>query len=184
MVAVMLHEGMPGHHLQFAFARRGTAGHLRQSEAFVEGWALYAESLGSELGVYTDPYDEFGRLSMELTRAVRVVIDTGIHVRRWTVADATHYFKTQTGKADEIAGLEVGRASHPARLLAYKIGEHRFKALRERVATSLGTRFDLRSFHETILRWGPLPLDVLDRKVTECLEETSCSLPQFASRLP
>jgi len=175
VTAVMLHEGLPGHHLQAVFARGRSNMRLRQSEAFTEGWALYAEGLGAELGMYTDPYDELGRLSMDLTRAVRAVFDTGIHAHGWTVTKAKHYLMAQTGKSQAIAELEVGRAKRPAALLAYKVGEQRFKALRTRVAGVLGSRFDVRSFHEAMLRWGPLPLDILDRKVAECLDDPDCS---------
>jgi uncharacterized protein (DUF885 family) len=176
VLPIMLHEGAPGHHLQFAVAQRPPYMNLRQSMGFTEGWALYAEGLGLELGVYTDPHAHFGRIAMELIRAVRAVVDTGIHARGWSLPEARNYFIAQTGQTERFAQAEVDRASVPAALLVYKVGEQRIKAVRARVAQSLGARFNAQAFHTTLLlAWGPLPLDVLDRKVDECLQNVQCS---------
>ncbi len=180
ILTLMLHEGVPGHHLQFALQRQLHPTEpdfysTRQSVAFMEGWALYAETLGDEMGLYTDPYDKFGQLSWDLMRAVRLVVDTGIHHCGWSQARATQYFMDTTGKSKDMADLEVPRSIRPGISLAYKIGELRIRALRDRIARKLGTRFDVRSFHETLMRWGNLPLDILDRKAGECLEDPSCA---------
>ena len=145
--------------------------------AFREGWALYAETLGEELGLYGDPYDKFGQLSMDLMRSVRVVADTGVHIHGWSVAEAKQYFLAQTGRPEELVDSEIARLFYrPGFQLAYKIGAMRFQAMRERVAQKLGRRFDLRNFHDAMLRWGPLPLDILEAKVEDCLEEPDCML--------
>jgi uncharacterized protein (DUF885 family) len=178
---LMLHEGVPGHHLQFALERQlrtpipDSNAFAPQSHAFMEGWALYAETLGDEMGLYTDPYDKFGQLSWELMRAVRLVVDTGIHYSGWSTAQATEYFVKTTGKSQEMAESEVSRSTYPGASPAYKIGELRIWALRNRLARRLGTRFDVRNFHETLMRWGSLPLDILDRKADECLEVPACA---------
>jgi uncharacterized protein (DUF885 family) len=177
IIPLMLHEGVPGHHLQFALEKelRPHQVSVPQSVAFMEGWALYSETLGDEMGLYTDAYDKFGQLSWDLMRAVRLVVDTGIHHYGWTPERATEYFMQVTGKSREMADLEVPRSTRPGISLAYKIGELRIRALRERIARKLGTRFDVRSFHETLMRWGNLPLDILDRKADECLADTACA---------
>jgi uncharacterized protein (DUF885 family) len=141
----------------------------------MEGWAVYAESLGEELGLYSDSVAKFGRLSMDPLRAVRMVIDSGIHLRGWSIEQATDYFVKETGKPAAAAESEVMRASMPGSLAAYKLGEMRIRALRDRVASTLGKKFDVRNFHEAVLEWGPLPLDLLDAKFDECLEQPECN---------
>jgi uncharacterized protein (DUF885 family) len=172
IIPVMLHEGVPDHHFQNGRERGSpealTA--LRRNMAFTEGWGLYAESLGEELGLYADPYDKFGQLSMDLTRSVRLVLDTGVHSLGWTAQQAQEYFVAQTGKPAAVAKAEVARTAFPGMVLAYKVGELRLKALRQRTALRLGARFDLRTFHEAILDWGPLPLDILEARVGACLK--------------
>jgi uncharacterized protein (DUF885 family) len=175
IVPTLLHEGVPGHHLQLTLELRREFDLLRKSEAFNEGWALYAESLGEEMGLYGDRDARLGRLSMDLMRAVRLVVDTGIHAYGWSPERARTYFVEQTGKSLELAALEVSRSLRPGVSLAYKVGELRIRALRERAARKLGERFDLRSFNDTILRWGPLPLAVLEKKTEECLQEQACA---------
>jgi uncharacterized protein (DUF885 family) len=179
LIPLMLHEAVPGHHLQFAFEGEPPTSfsfdwYLRQSSAFVEGWATYAEKLGYEMGLYSDPYDRFGQLGMELMRAVRVVIDTGVHAYGWDKDTALRYFVTQTGKTHAFAESEIGRLAYPAGQLSYKVGERQIRSMRERTAKALGTDFELRAFHDTLLRWGSLPLDILERRVDECIAERSC----------
>ncbi len=184
IIPLMLHEGTPGHELQHAVADEVHAGNTDpiatfeqdagQNVAFAEGWALYAEGLGREMGLYSDPYDEFGELRMELTRAVRVVIDTGIHADGWSESRAKEYFLAETGKPEAEVDSEVRRTLWPGGQLAYKVGQFRIQHLREKVSRALGAQFDVRAFHDAILHWGPLPLDILERKVDECLNAPSC----------
>jgi len=180
MVALMLHEALPGHHLQKTLemqrSRSSVAGaaiqRLRRSEAFSEGWALYAESLGHEMGLYSDPYERYGRLSYEMVRAVRVVIDTGIHARGWSREEAVRYFMEQTGKPATLAEGEVLRAIwDPGSLVAYKAGELAFKTMRARASAQLGKAFDVRDFHSFVLREGSLPLDFLQTEFEAWLRE-------------
>ena len=186
IIPLMLHEGTPGHELQHAAADELHAGetdaiskferNAGQNVAFAEGWALYAEGLGREMGLYVDPYDEFGKLRMELTRAVRVVIDTGIHARGWSDSRATEYFLAETGKPKAEVDSEVSRTLSPGGQLAYKVGQFRIQRLREKASRALGAQFDVRAFHDAILRWGPLPLAILERKLDECLNAPGCSV--------
>jgi uncharacterized protein (DUF885 family) len=184
ILPLLLHDGMPGHHLRAALEAesRGNGGDalaefertMRSDSAFAEGWALYAESLGEDMGLYADPYDRFGYLSLELKRAVRVVVDTGIHLHGWSEAAAKRYFMAETGKSERAAAIEIERCRWPGTQLAYAAGGLRFKAMRERASAALGRDFDLREFHDTLLRWGPLPLDILERKLDECLKDAAC----------
>lgn len=181
MTALMLHEALPGHHLQKTLdierGRGSPAGPaiqwLRRSDAFSEGWALYAESLGHEMGLYSDPYARFGALSQEMVRAVRLVIDTGIHARRWSREEAVRYFMEQTGKPAAIAEGEVLRAVwDPGSLAAYKAGELAFKEMRSRASAALGKAFDVREFHGFVLREGSLPVDVLQAEFDKWLRKS------------
>jgi uncharacterized protein (DUF885 family) len=172
MEALALHEAVPGHHLQIALAQeRGEKHELLRERfytAYTEGWGLYAESLGTEMGLYKDPYSDFGRLTYEMWRAVRLVVDTGLHALGWTREQAIDYFRTHTAKTDHDIAVEVDRyLVWPGQALAYKIGQLKILELRRRAEKELGRNFDIRKFHDMILAEGALPLDVLEERVDE-----------------
>jgi uncharacterized protein (DUF885 family) len=170
MEVLTSHEAVPGHHLQIAIAQEleGIPDFRRYGgyTAFVEGWGLYSESLGPELGLYKDPYSKFGQLTYEMWRAIRLVIDTGIHSLGWSRQQAIDYFKANSAKTEQDIVQEVDRyIVMPAQALAYKSGELEIKALRRYATQELGPRFDIRTFHDQVLSQGALPLDILDTRV-------------------
>jgi uncharacterized protein (DUF885 family) len=172
MEAVAYHEGSPGHHMQLSIAQelQGLPVFRTQAggTAYIEGWGLYAEQLAKEMGGYQDPYSEFGRLSSEIWRAIRLVVDTGLHDKEWTEAQAVAYFKENSPIADGQIRSEVRRyLVMPGQATAYKIGMLKFLELRDRARARLGARFDIRAFHDAVLGGGPLPLSVLERRVDD-----------------
>ncbi|HEX6087244.1 MAG TPA: DUF885 domain-containing protein [Thermoanaerobaculia bacterium] len=168
--ALTLHEAVPGHHLQIALSREleGLPNFRRFSyiSAFGEGWGLYSEWLGLEAGFYTDPYSNFGRLTYEMWRACRLVVDTGLHAKGWTRQQAIDYMATRTALPLHEVTTEVDRyISWPGQALAYKLGEMKIRELRRRAESALGTSFDVREFHDVVLGSGAVPLGVLEGNV-------------------
>ncbi len=169
--SIAYHEGIPGHHLQISIAQELTGlpefrKHLEYT-AYVEGWGLYAERLGKEMGFYQDPYSDYGRLETDIFRAVRLVVDTGVHSEHWTRQQMIDYFHAHTGLDEATIQAETDRyIAWPAQALGYKIGQLELWKLRTAAKTKLGSRFDNRGFHDEILGAGPVPMDVLETRVT------------------
>ncbi len=174
--ATAYHEALPGHHLQISIAQSLPA--LRPFRqygyygAYMEGWALYSERLGKDIGFYQDPYSDFGRLSEELLRAARLVLDTGVHHKRWTREQMIEYFRAHSFIDETDIQAETDRyIVMPAQALSYKLGQLEILRLREKAERELGARYDIRAFHDRILEGGALPLDILGERVTRWIEE-------------
>ena len=170
-----VHEAMPGHHLQLALQQElGDMPNFRRFmgfTAFVEGWGLYSESLGPDLGLYKDPYSQFGALTYEMWRAVRLVVDTGMHYKGWTRQQSIDFFKDNAAKTELDIVNEIDRyIGWPGQALAYKIGQLKIKQIRGRAETALGDDFDVRAFHDELLGAGALPLDLLEQRMDAWLE--------------
>jgi uncharacterized protein (DUF885 family) len=169
--AIAYHEGVPGHHLQFSIAQELTGlppfrKYNLDLNAYTEGWAFYSERLGKEVGFYQDPYSEYGRLQNEMWRAVRWVVDTGVHSQHWTRQQMVDFFHAHTAMDDENINTEVDRyIAWPAQALSYKMGQTKILELRARAQKELGGKFDIRTFHDAVLDQGPLPLDLLEAKI-------------------
>ena len=173
---IAYHEGNPGHHMQIAIAQELTGVPTFRTQAgftaYSEGWGLYAERLAKEMGAYKDPYSEFGRLSSEIWRAIRLVLDTGIHARSWSEKQAVDYFVANSPAAEGAIRSEVRRYFViPGQATAYKIGMQKILDLRAHAQKALGARFDIRGFHDTVLGGGAMPLELLERRVTTWIDQ-------------
>src|SRR5688572_13306445 len=166
MESTAYHEGVPGHHMQLAIQLelpelppfRQHGGYT----VFVEGWALYSEQLGKEIGFYEDPYSDYGRLEAEMLRAIRLVVDTGLHSKKWSREQVVAYFHEHSTISEVEVQAETNRyIVWPGQALAYKVGQMTISRLREKARTELGDAFDIRAFHDEVLGAGALPLDVL-----------------------
>jgi uncharacterized protein (DUF885 family) len=176
--SVAYHEGLPGHHLQISIAQELTGlptfrKYLHYT-AFTEGWGLYAEVLGKDVGLYQDPYSDFGRLEADIFRAIRLVLDTGVHSQHWTRQQMVDYFHGHSGLDDATINAECDRyIAWPAQALGYKIGQLKILELRTRAQKALGSKFDIRAFDDEVVDSGGLPLDVLDGRVTAWIQSQS-----------
>ena len=180
--AITYHEGVPGHHFQIALAQELEGLPLFRKfggyGAYTEGWALYAERLAREMGFYQDPMRDFGRLQDEIWRSVRLVVDTGIHAKRWTRQQSIDYFTTNTPISEGDIITEVERYFvNPGQALSYKMGMTQILALRDRARDALGDRFDIREFHDAVIGAGALPLPILEQEVNRYIAEKIARLP-------
>jgi uncharacterized protein (DUF885 family) len=169
------HEGIPGHHMQLSISQ--TLPELppfRQQaffSAYEEGWALYSERLGKDIGFYQDPYSDYGRLSDDMLRAIRLVLDTGVHYKHWTRQQMVDFFHQHSSEDEPDIQAETDRyIAWPAQALGYKLGQLEILKLRELAKAQLGGKYDIRAFHDEILNGGALPLDVLDKRVTAWID--------------
>jgi uncharacterized protein (DUF885 family) len=175
--AIAYHEGVPGHHLQFSIAQELTdlppfRRYSLDLNAYTEGWAFYSERLGKEVGFYREPYSDYGRLQNEMWRAVRWVVDTGVHAQHWSRRQMIDFFHEHTAMDDQNIETEVNRyIAWPAQALSYKMGQRMILELRERAQRELGPKFDIRAFHDAVLDEGPLPLDVLEAQINAWIAE-------------
>jgi uncharacterized protein (DUF885 family) len=175
--AVAYHEGIPGHHMQLSVQRQLTGLPKFRIQglgftAFVEGWALYAERLGKDIGFYQDPVSDYGRLSSELLRAMRLVVDTGIHAKGWTRDQVVEFMRKSSAVDEPTIQSETDRyIAWPAQACSYKIGQLKFLELRERARKELGPKFDIRAFHDEMLNGGSMPLDLLEARTDKWIAE-------------
>jgi uncharacterized protein (DUF885 family) len=174
--AIAYHEGVPGHHLQFSIAQELTdIPPFRKYEnynAYSEGWAFYSERLGKDVGFYQDPYSEYGRLENEMWRSIRLVVDTGVHYKHWSRQEMVDFFREHTAMDEPNIQTEVDRyIAWPGQALAYKLGQMEILELREQAKKDLGSKYDIRAFHDEVLDAGPLPLDVLHARVTKWIAD-------------
>jgi uncharacterized protein (DUF885 family) len=173
---IAYHEGLPGHHMQISIAQELTGVPTFRTQAgftaYSEGWGLYSEWLAREIpGTYLDPYSRFGRLGSEIWRAIRLVVDTGLHAKGWSEDQAVEYFKANSAVTDAQARSEVRRYMVlPGQATSYKIGMLKIQELRRRAESALGARFDIRAFHDTVLGGGALPLTILEKRVDGWIE--------------
>jgi uncharacterized protein (DUF885 family) len=179
MMALTLHEAIPGHHMQIALNQENENLTLYRKQgygtsAFSEGWALYAEKLSMEVGVGRDLYDELGILQSEIFRAVRLVVDTGVHYKRWTREEAMKYMKEKTGMSDTEVRTEIERyIVWPGQALSYKVGMLKILELRERAKNALGDKFDIKKFHTIVLDNGNPPLFILEELIDDWIEASA-----------
>jgi uncharacterized protein (DUF885 family) len=179
---LFLHEGEPGHHFQISLTQENTRlpNFLKfgGNTAYVEGWALYSESLGQELGLFTDPYQMFGHLNDEMLRAMRLVVDTGIHAKGWTRDQSIQYMLDNSAMGRTDVTQEVERyIANPGQALAYKIGQLTIRRLRTKAEVALGSRFDVRAFHAQVLNTGALPMEVLEAKIDRWIAAQKAARP-------
>ena len=173
--AIAYHEGLPGHHLQISIAQELTGlptfrKYLHYT-AYTEGWGLYAEQLGKDVGLYQDPYSDYGRLEGDIFRAIRLVVDTGVHSQHWTRQQMVDYFHAHSGASDATVNAEVDRyIAWPAQALGYKIGQLKILELRAQAQKELGSKFDIRTFDDQVVDSGALPMDVLDQRITAWIQ--------------
>src|SRR5215469_15157217 len=168
--AIAYHEGLPGHHLQISIAQEQTDVPAFRKfvnyGAFAEGWGLYAERLGKDVGFYQDPYSDYGRLENDIWRAIRLVIDTGVHSQHWTRQQMVDFFHEHSNIDEPSIQAEVDRyIAWPSQALAYKVGQLKILELRDRAKAALGPKFDIRAFHDQVLDAGALPLDLLEARI-------------------
>ena len=180
--SIAFHEGNPGHHMQISIAqeREGLPKFRTQYgyTAYSEGWGLYSEALAKEMGFYTDPYSDFGRLGGEIWRACRLVLDTGIHSKGWSEEQAVEYFMKNSPVPEGAVRSEVRRyISTPGQATAYKIGMIRIQQLRDQAKSALGDAFDYRAFHDVVLGGGSLPLPVLTARIERWIESRKAATP-------
>jgi uncharacterized protein (DUF885 family) len=180
---VAYHEGLPGHHLQISIAQElddvPTFRKFGGYTAYTEGWGLYAERLGKDVGFYQDPYSDYGRLDGDIWRAIRLVVDTGVHSQHWTREQMVQYFHDHSTIDETSIQAEVDRyIAWPSQALAYKIGQLKILELRDRAKAALGDKFDLRAFHDQVLDSGALPLDVLSDRIDGWIASQKAALPQ------
>ena len=168
--AIAYHEGLPGHHLQISIAQELTGipqfRKYTYYTAYTEGWGLYAERLGKDIGFYQDPYNDYGRLEADIWRAIRLVVDTGVHSKHWTRDQMVDYFHQHSAIPDADVQAEVDRyIAWPAQALGYKVGQLKLLELKAKAQQALGDRFDIRAFHDQVLDSGALPLDYLEQRI-------------------